>query len=325
MGRSRGHPGPSEPGRVPARSGIWRLTVPTPGRANEAQSLASPAGLRINEWKAAGSGPDWLELYNAAGLPVALAGLCLTDDPANPTRWRLPELSFVGSGGFVQFLADGEWGANHAGFELNASGDRILLLTTNGASRLDEVAFGVQVAGASEGRLPDGGERIPTFPSGGSPGSPNALDLEDMIVSEVLAQAEFPMEPAVEIQNVGSSTLNLGGWWLSDDPAWPRKHALPSGARLAPGGFLVVYADAWRSKGRPIQLDAARGGTILLSAADEWGGLTGERVSLAYPPVEPGASFGVCSTSQGSAFAALAFPTLVLLGSPWGILLAKPK
>ena len=33
---------------------------------------------------------DWIELYNQGDAPVNLAGMYLTDDPAEPTKWQFP-------------------------------------------------------------------------------------------------------------------------------------------------------------------------------------------------------------------------------------------
>lgn len=55
--------------------------------------------VRINEFMASnkktlvddtGQSSDWLELYNASTVPVDIGGWFLTDDPARPTKWRVP-------------------------------------------------------------------------------------------------------------------------------------------------------------------------------------------------------------------------------------------
>ena len=76
--------------------------------------------LRINEWMAinpAGSGildpadgdaDDWFEIYNPTASAVALGGWFLSDDPADPQRFRIPEGFAVPAGGFLMVWADGE-------------------------------------------------------------------------------------------------------------------------------------------------------------------------------------------------------------------------
>ncbi len=45
----------------------------------------------------------------------------------------------------------------------------------------------------------------------------------------------------IELENLGTAEVNLAGWSLTDDPDDPGKWVFPS-VRLAPGGFLVVFA-----------------------------------------------------------------------------------
>src|SRR5689334_2452879 len=45
----------------------------------------------------------------------------------------------------------------------------------------------------------------------------------------------------IEIYNSGATAVNLGGWYLTDDPADLTKWAFPS-TNIAAKGFLVVFA-----------------------------------------------------------------------------------
>jgi hypothetical protein len=47
----------------------------------------------------------------------------------------------------------------------------------------------------------------------------------------------------IELHNPTDAAIELGGWWISDDPLVPDKHILPSSLRLRPGGFLLLFAD----------------------------------------------------------------------------------
>jgi gliding motility-associated-like protein len=49
----------------------------------------------------------------------------------------------------------------------------------------------------------------------------------------------------IELQNVGTSPVDVGGWYLSDDPLEPQKWAFPGNTIIAPGAFLLVYASGW--------------------------------------------------------------------------------
>lgn len=71
-----------------------------------------------------------------------------------------------------------------------------------------------------------------------------------LIISEVLASnaaahangAAFP--DVIELRNTGSTTIDLSGMSLSDDPAVKAKFPFPANTQLAAGQFLVVYADS---------------------------------------------------------------------------------
>ncbi|MEE2685857.1 MAG: CotH kinase family protein [Planctomycetota bacterium] len=47
----------------------------------------------------------------------------------------------------------------------------------------------------------------------------------------------------IELVNHGRRPVDLSGMFLSDDPANPLKWQIPAGTRLAPGKFLVIWAD----------------------------------------------------------------------------------
>ena len=48
----------------------------------------------------------------------------------------------------------------------------------------------------------------------------------------------------IEILNTGTSTLDLGGWHLTDDASNLTKWTFPAATSVAAGGFLIVYASA---------------------------------------------------------------------------------
>ncbi len=164
--------------RLDAQSTAWHLAEPTPGAPNQAVAWDDPAGLRVNEWMASPvSGPDWIELFNPGPLPVALAGLRLSDTAANLAKYEFPPLSFLAGRGYLLLLADEdpEQGPDHLPFRLSAGGEAIYLSRPDG-TRIDEVHFGAQSNGISEGRYPDGADSVRALPVGGSPSGPNVLN-----------------------------------------------------------------------------------------------------------------------------------------------------
>jgi hypothetical protein len=160
--------------------GVWNLlSSPTPGAANAANAvLGNPASLRVNEWLAnSGSSNDWFELYNTDPLPVSLSGLYLTDDPsiAGRTNSQIAPLSYIAGHGWVAYHADSHpsQGPNHVRFNLNKDGKMIQIYGSD-LTLIDSVEFGLQTAGVSQGRFPDGAADLYSMPTP-TPGAANAI------------------------------------------------------------------------------------------------------------------------------------------------------
>ena len=153
----------------------WVLATPTPGRENNGLAkLGEAEKVRISEWMAAPeSGDDWFELVNTADQPVDISGWIVAD--ASETSTPLPNHSYLGPGGHLKMLADGDWaaGANHVDFSLNAYADRLTLRNSTGVE-IDGVRWWNQQSNVSEGRRDLNATAFYRFPDGGSPGKPNS-------------------------------------------------------------------------------------------------------------------------------------------------------
>ncbi|MEE9297274.1 MAG: ThuA domain-containing protein [Phycisphaerae bacterium] len=106
---------------------------------------------------------DWLELYNYGTESIDLGGMYLTDDLADPTKWRVPDGAALGPDEFMIIWADNdpEQGDNHTSFRLALAGEEIGLFDTdeNNNQPVDTVIFGPQASDVSFGRLPDAGKK----------------------------------------------------------------------------------------------------------------------------------------------------------------------
>jgi hypothetical protein len=105
---------------------------------------------------------DWMELYNASASPVNLDGLFLTDNAANLTKWRLPAQSLP-AGGYLVVFASGKNRAVpgvqlHTSFSLDANGEFLALVATNGTTILSSFGakFSKQYADISYGHQTQG-------------------------------------------------------------------------------------------------------------------------------------------------------------------------
>lgn len=295
--------------RIPDGTGDWVLALPTPGDLNVPATLGNPAHVRINEWMARpNQGEDWIELYNPEPLPVELSGLALSDNPTDRARSPFPARSYLGPRSYWLVYADGRQtgSADHARFRLAADGGWIGLYLPTG-QQVDGIAYGPQLVGVSQGRLPDGASTIDAFPDSASPGGPNYVRLPSVQINEILTHTDPPLEDAIELYNASQEPVDLSGWHLSDDSLVPRKYRIPQGTVLPAGGFFVFYQNQFGNPLQegtlePFQLDSAHGGEVVLSEATPDGTLTGRRARVAFGAAANGVSFGRIRTSWREEF-----------------------
>jgi hypothetical protein len=163
------------------------------------------ADLKINEWMASnpvssgivdpadGNSDDWFEIYNPTAETVSLDGWYLSDDPATPLLYRVPNGFSIPTGGHALIWADDQPGLSlsqiHVPFKLSAGGESIILSAPDG-TEIDRVDFGSQTSGIAQRRVPDGGAEI-GFTLAATPGAENcsgaapvaAMDLNVSAVS----------------------------------------------------------------------------------------------------------------------------------------------
>jgi hypothetical protein len=167
----------------------------TPGLANSVSAdLSEFPTLRINEVLArnatgitdqSGAREPWIELVNTGARAVALDGLFLSNDDANPTRWAFPAGAAIPAGAFLTIFADGEPAQStsselHAGFRLASTAGSPLRLTLsrveNGSTQaIDHLRASVPAApDVASGRLPDGSVPVivDVSPTPGGPNTP---------------------------------------------------------------------------------------------------------------------------------------------------------
>ena len=83
-----------------------------------------------------GDSSDWVELFNASGETLSLAGWSLSDDPDDPESWGLPAVQLDPSEFLVIFasgkVTEGPAGEIHTNFTLSADGEDLLLSCPQG-------------------------------------------------------------------------------------------------------------------------------------------------------------------------------------------------
>ncbi len=247
----------------------WQLTTPTPAVANQAAELANPTNLVINEWLSnplAGQS-DWLELYNRSSQsPVALHGLYLGTSNA---LFQFTALSFIAPLGCLELFADERAGANHLDFKLPATGGLLALYDPAGEV-LDQIIHGPQLENVSQGRLPDGGSAIVSFPGTATPGAANALPsysgprLNEVLAANRRASVDGSGRTAdwIELHNPNDAAADLSGQSLSVDSVDPGQWSFPAGAAISAHGYLVIWCAATRPPSSVLEPDLNTGRSL---------------------------------------------------------------
>ncbi|HAB16900.1 MAG TPA: lamin tail domain-containing protein [Verrucomicrobiota bacterium] len=75
----------------------------------------------------------------------------------------------------------------------------------------------------------------------GSPGRAGVATPRTVVINEILAHTDPPFEDAIELINLTDQPINIGGWYLSNSRAKPRKFRIPSGTIIGAHDYQVFY------------------------------------------------------------------------------------
>ncbi|MCD6376671.1 MAG: CotH kinase family protein [Caldisericaceae bacterium] len=219
----------------PARGGL-KITTSTYQVSN----------LKLNELLAkndqsnvdpAGEYDDWLEIFNNGTDKIELAGLYLTDDPQNLTKWRFPDTtSALAGGAFRVIWCDEDAGQQglHASFKLAASGEFLALVAADGRTILDSLSFGAQQADQSLGRYPDGfGNWQTMLPTPGKSNLPTAVETTTIMAKDFQLQIfpnPFNARATIKFYLPASEKISMTIYDLKGTCVWKNKPSLlPAG------------------------------------------------------------------------------------------------
>jgi len=139
---------------------------------------------------------------------------------------------------------------------------------------------------------------------GGSPGADDpSATIPPVLVNEALTHPELPDVDAVELFNPNDVDVDLGGWFLSDDPAQPTKFRIPDGTMIPARGVRVFTETDFNSN--PLMDTngfglSSSGEQIYLFSGDARGDLTGYSHGFSFGGAEKAVTFGrhVISTGE---------------------------
>lgn len=229
--------------------------------------IHSSGPLRINEIMSSnrdtlsiadGSSPDWVEIINVSDKSVDLAGYQLAESAGSalvftfPEMWLEPdECALVYCDSRLREEAGQEL---HAPFKLSSSGGTLMLFNAADTA-VDTVNIPALGRDCSYARVSASAWEESILPTPGLPNSEEnyralneAASDSPVIVNEIMSRNRSTLEDEngqfydyIELYNRSDETVELGGWYLSDDSANARKWRFPE-ISLAPGEYLVVYA-----------------------------------------------------------------------------------
>jgi hypothetical protein len=138
----------------------------------------------------------------------------------------------------------------------------------------------------------------------GSPGTAGGGVPNRVVINELLAHTDPPLEDAVELFNRTEQPIDVGGWFLSNDLIDPFRFRIPPGTVVPPRGFRVIYEYQFNplqpAAGRSaFTFGAARGGMVTLLSADSVGSPHRWEDVQEFPASPNGVSFGLHPDGEG--------------------------
>ena len=154
--------------------GRYGYALPTFGKENgevysSAEELPEQAedldGLRITEIV---NGPEgWVELENITDRPIELSQYTLTDDEAEPAKWRFP-LFELEPGGFITVeLTGGSEGPFYTSFKVSRSENAVFLFNSSG-KMTSKLEFETPLPAGVSAVAAEGGAAYTAFPTKGT-------------------------------------------------------------------------------------------------------------------------------------------------------------
>jgi len=134
---------------------------------------------------------------------------------------------------------------------------------------------------------------------GGSPGADDPVpNIPAIRVNEALTHTDLPQVDTVELYNPTGSTVDIGGWFLTDDARDPKKYRIPNGTTITTGGYLVLDEGQFNAPGSGFSL-SSHGEEIYLYSGDANTNLTGYAHGFSFGAAANGVSFGRYVVSTG--------------------------
>ena len=265
---------------------------------------------------------EFLELKNTGASPISLSGLYFTG-----LTFTFPIGSTLAPGQFFVLARNAvTFASRHPGVTVNGvytgrlanSGETIALSHPLGAQVLaftfgDLTPWPVTPDGFDFSLVPVNPNANPDFDDpknwrassalGGSPGADDpALTVPPVLINEILTHSATSLD-FIELFNPTTNVVNIGGWFLTDDPAVPKKFRIADGTLLAPLGYAVFNEtnfNATPGTNGSFSLNA-HGDDVYLFSGDASTNLTGYDHGFSFNAAADEETFGRHLISTGEA------------------------
>lgn len=303
-----------------------------------------PGDLLISEINYNPSGADdaeFVELKNVSAKNLILDGLSFVDGisftfPANSVLAPGAHIVVVGNkaafnGRYLD--SSSPWLAGSvtvAGTFSGALGNGGEILQLQNASGADLLNFAYSDSGSWPGRsdgkgsstelrdllsvpttqpeldayLGEGERWRPSSEFHGSPGRDGSGPDNRVVINELLSNSLLPTLDWFELYNTTVGSIDLGGWFISDDSSEYRKFEIPANTDLGGGMFLFYDENDFNSGSNLIDfaLDGSKGDDLYLLEADPFGNLVRFVDRVEFGAAIEGESFGRWPDGSGDLY-----------------------
>ena len=281
----------------------------------------------INLGAVSGDEFEFLELKNIGAVSIDLGGCTFT----NGIVYTFPNGTFLAPGGFSVLVRDTTVGQTnfHTRYpgvlvsgiytgKLNNGGETITLANPTGGT-----IFALTYSNALPWPVSADGNGFTAVPKNtiynsdsgvnwrgsanifGSPGVDDPAVTTSVVINEILTNSQSPFKDTIELHNPTNASVNVGYWWLTDDPNVPKKYQIAAGTVIPAGGF-VVFDETHFNPTPGVGLTSfalnSAGDDVYLFSGDAGGNLTGYSHGFNFAGAELNVSFGRIVTSAGDEY-----------------------
>jgi hypothetical protein len=139
----------------------------------------------------------------------------------------------------------------------------------------------------------------PSADAGGSPGRDDTGELPslgEVVINELLAHSHAGAPDWIELHNTTDSSINIGGWFISDSSIDLMRYEIAAGTIIEPYGYIVFYEDLHFGNpddpGRHVPFALSENGETLYLHSGRDGLLTGYSDEEKFDASQTGIAFG---------------------------------